>query len=353
MRINPILTILFLSFWLSDSALGGKLYKWTDEDGRVHYADRLPAVDAKRAHSALDENGVTIDRVDAAKTPEEIKQAQELERLRQERERLIEKQRAEDRVLLRTFRSEDDIILTRDGQLQAVDASINITRANIKRLKSSLEDLQRLAAARELAGKQISPKLKLEINDKNQALKDAYQSIIDRERDKDRIRIAFAKDQQRFRELKQLEQSNDPLQEATESFVEALMNVYDCGDNSRCEQAWQRARAYMRQYNTTPITMDADNILMSGTPMEENDISITLSRMQDTKGGNTLIFLDLQCKDSPQGSKFCNSEKVQNIKQGFQPALGVAIRANPPPAPDQDISSGPQQDESIPEQAGL
>jgi hypothetical protein len=322
MRFNPILTvILLLTTCLPITVLGSKLYKWVDEEGRMHYSDRLPPVDVQRAHSALDERGVTIDQVDAAKTPEQIKQEQEVERLRRERQQLIEKQRTEDRVLLRTFRSEDDIIMTRDGQLQAIDAYIKITHANIKRIKSSLEDLQRQAAARELSGKQIPQKFKDEIEDKNQALKDAYQSIVNREHDKDRIRTAFAKDQQRFRELKQLEQSNDPLQEASESLIQALKNVYDCGEDALCEEPWQRARAYMRQYNTTPITMDAENIIMSSGAVNEGDISITLSRIQDSKQGNTLIFLDLQCKDSPQGAKFCKSEAVENIKQGFQAAL--------------------------------
>jgi hypothetical protein len=77
----------------------------------------------------------------------------------------------------------------------------------------------------------------------------------------------------------------------------------------------------MKKYNTTQITMDAENILMSASATEENEISITLSRIQDSKQGNTLIFLDLQCKDSPQGAKFCKSEGIQKIKKNFQTAL--------------------------------
>ena len=205
--------------------------------------------------------------------------------------------------------------------MQAVDAYIKITQANIKRLKASLEDLQRQAAARELGGKQIPEKFKQEIEDKNQALEDAYQSIVKREQDKDLIRKSFAKDLQRFRELKQLEQSNDPLQEATQSLLQAMMNIYNCGDDAQCEGSWQKARAYTKEHKTTPITMDAENILMSAAAAEEDDISITLSRIHDLKQGNTLIFLDLQCKDSPQGLKYCKSEAVQKIIEGFQPAL--------------------------------
>jgi hypothetical protein len=321
MHMNPTLIALLLSTLLLSTAQAGKLYKWVDDEGQVHYSDKLPPTDAPRAHSHLDERGITIGSVGAAKTDEEIQQEAEMERLRRERQQLIDKQRADDRVLLRTFRSEDDIIMTRDGQLQAVDTNIKVTRGNIKRLKLKLEEMQHQAAAMELSGRRISKAFKEELENKNQALKDAYQSIINREHDKERIRTSFAQDQKRFRELKQLEEGNDPLLEASETSIKAMKNIYDCGDDKACEGPWEQAKIHMKQHNTTPIKMDAENIVMSGAPSNEEDISITLSRIQDSKSGHTLIFLDLQCKDSPQGDILCKSAKVERFIQGFQVAV--------------------------------
>lgn len=320
MRFNLLLTALLLSVWLPLPLQAGKLYKWLDDEGRIHYADHLPPVETIRPHTHLDERGIIVNTVGAAKTAEQIRQEEEVERLRQERQRLINEQKAADRVLLRTFRTEDDIVMTRDGQLQAVDSYITITQSNIKRLKLKLEEMQREAAQKELSGKLISKKFQDEIESKNQALKEAYQSIVNREHDKDRIRKSFAMDLKRFREVKKLEESYDPMQEATESFVEALRNVYICPDN-RCESPWSLAKAYMRRYTTTPIKMDAKNILMSGAALEEGDISITLSRIRDAKREQTLIFLDLQCEDSPQGLAYCSSDKVDSIRQEFQTAV--------------------------------
>ena len=314
------LTITLLILLAGQQVQAGRLYKWVDDEGRVHYSDRLPPSDVVRPHDQLDERGIKIETVEAAKTPEQIRAEAEVERLRQERQKLIDQQRAEDRVLLRTFRSEDDIIMTRDGQLQAVDSSIKITQSNIKRLKLRLEEMQREAATRELSGNRISKKLQEEIDDKNLALKEAYESIVNREHDKDRIRKSFAQDMQRFRELKHLEESNDPMQEAEESFVEALKNVYICPDDV-CAEPWSRAKTYMRKYNTTPIKMDAENILMGGAATKDQDLSITLTRIQDSKREQKLIFLDLQCEDSPQGAKHCTSEQVEAIRQGFQAAV--------------------------------
>ena len=318
LHLTALLLIVCLPFPLQ----AGKLYKWVDDEGRIHYSDRLPPADNTRPHSYLDERGIIVDSIGAAKTPDQIRQEAEMERLRRERQRLIDEQRAADRVLLRTFRTEDDILMTRDGQLQAVDSYITITHSNIKRLKLKLEQMQREAAAKELSGKRISKNLEQEIASKNLALKEAYQSIVNREHDKDRIRKSFAQDLNRFRELKQLEESNDPIQEANESFIEALKNVYICPDE-RCDAPWLRAKSYMRQHTTTPIKMDAEHVLMSGTAIQDNDISITLSRIRDSKREQTLIFMDLQCEDSPQGVEYCESEKVENIRQGFQAAIAA------------------------------
>ena len=322
MSLRPWLTTLLLLACLPTASQAGKLYKWVDDEGRTHYSDKLPPTDVKHAHSALDEHGVTIERVDAAKTPEQIRQEAEEARLRQEQERLAEKQRAEDRVLLRTFRTEDDILMTRNGQIQAVDTYIRVTQSNIKRLKRTLEEMQANAAQLELSGQAISKKYLQEIEDKRQALKDSYESIVEREHEKNRIRQSFAKDQNRFRELKKLAQSSDPLLEASQSFTEALLNVYDCGDDKVCEQPWQRAKAYLKQNSTTPVKMDGENIVLTSSPQENDDISITVSRLFDRKSNQTLIFMDLQCKDTSQGNALCSKgEKAMRIKEGFQPAV--------------------------------
>jgi hypothetical protein len=304
-------------------AYAGKLYKWVDDEGHTHYSDKIPPSEAKRARTHLDNRGVTIDKVDAAKTPEQIRRDAEVERLRREQERLAEKQRAEDRVLLRTFRSSDEIEMARNGQIQAVDTYIRVTQANIKRLKHTLSDMQKNAAELELSGQNISSRYLKDIEEKRQALKESYQSIIEREREKNRIRQSFAADIKRFRELKQLAQTNDPQQEANQSYIEALQNVYNCSQENNCEQAWQRAKAYVRANSTMPVRMDGEYILMTAAPAENDDISITVSKILDRKSDQTLIFMDLTCKETHQGAALCNrGEKVLRIKQGFQAALG-------------------------------
>ncbi len=323
MSLKPLIAILIAITFLPTAAQAAKLYKWVDDEGHTHYSDKVPPTDVKRARARLDEHGVTVDRVDAAKTPEQLRLEEEETRLRKEQERLAKKQHQEDRVLLRTFRSEDDIMMARDGQIQSVDTYIRVTQSNIKRLKRTLAEMQKNAAELELSGQTISSRYLSDIETKRQALKDSYSSIIERENEKNRIRQSFARDLSRFRELKQLAQTNDPLQEASQSYTDALLNVYNCGNDRDCEQPWQRAKAYLKQHSSTPVKMDGENIIMTGSPVENDDISITVSRIYDRKTNQTLIFMDLQCKDTSQGHALCTrGEKVLRIKENFQAALG-------------------------------
>jgi hypothetical protein len=322
MSLKLLIATLFAASCLPTAAQAAKLYKWVDDEGRTHYSDKLPPTEVKRARAQLDEHGITIDRIDAAKTPEQLRQEEEEERLRREQEKLAKKQLQEDRVLLRTFRTEGDILMARDGQIQSVDTYIRVTEANIKRLKRTLAEMQNNAAELELSGQTISKRYLADIETKREALNDSYQSIVEREKEKDRIRRSFAYDLKRFRELKQLSQTNDPLQEANKSYLDALQNVYNCGNDEFCDKPWKRARAYLKQYSTTPIKMDGKNILMTGTPAENDDISITVSRINDRKTNTTLIFMDIQCKDTSKGYALCHeSEKSRHIKDNFQKVL--------------------------------
>lgn len=325
MRSKPTILIALVTLFIPLDSMAGKLYRWVDDKGQTHYTQTLPPSDAHRARSQLDERGIVVKEVEAAKTEDQLRQEAEQERLRREQQRLVEQQQAQDRVLLRTFRTEDDILMTRDGQLQAVDTSIRLTQSNIKRLKANLEEMQEDAARRELSGARVSQKLLQDISAKREALADAYRSIIDREHDKNRIRQAFARDLKRFRELKQMEQSDDPIQEARNFFDLALQNVYRCQNAHGCEGPWQRAKAYLKAHSTTPIKIDGENIVITGEPLKDDDISISISRIDDEKTGTLLIFMDLQCKVISMQKRLClNDEAIRQIKEGFRDELAKA-----------------------------
>ncbi len=322
---TPILTLAAAAaVMFSFSLQAGKLYRWVDEKGNVHYTDRVPPEQIDKARTQLDARGLKIESVRAARTPEEIAREKELERLRAEKQRLIEEQKASDRVLLKTFRSEDDIEMTLNGKLAAIDVQIQIIRGNIKRLKQKLARMQKDAAALELEGEQVSGRFLKEIEASRQALKDSYAAIIRAEEQKEHYRSAYRKDLERFRTLKHLKADKDRLILAGGKNL-ILDHIYTCSDQLTCDQAWTTAEKFVREFSTTKVQMLSDTIIMTAPPSKDQDISITVARIRLKPGKNVSspqtgaqLFMDLQCKNSPLGDELCAGEKVAKLRNDFK-----------------------------------
>ncbi len=302
----------------------GKLYRWVDDEGKVHYTDRVPPEQVDKARTQLDARGLKIESVRAARSAEEVAREKELERLRAEKQRLIQEQKAADRVLLKTFRSEDDIEMTLNGKLAAIDVQIQIIRGNIKRLKQKLARMQKDAAELELQGQRVSKRFLKEIDNSRQALKDSYAAIIRAEEQKEHYRMAYKKDLERFRILKHLKSDKDRLKlVGGKSLI--LDHIYTCSDKLTCDQAWMTAENFVREFSTTKIQMLSDTIIMTAPPSKDQDISITVARIRHkprknvaTQPTGAQLFMDLQCKNSPLGDELCASERVAKVRANFK-----------------------------------
>lgn len=317
-RARP--SILLLLLVLACGAQGG-VYRWVDAEGNVHYTDTLPPTQVDRGHTEISEEGVRVRTVPPAKTPEEVQKERELERLRAEQERLIEKQRTADQVLLRTFRSDDDIIMARDGKLTSIDSMVQATRTNARRQQEWLARLQGEAADLERAGKPIPKKLSDNIAATEQAISRSYSTILGREAQKDRIRETFDKDLKRFRQLKNLAEDQVPKEDEYEKPV--LHNIVTCNDATECDRLWGRAGAYVREHAMTQLYTDTPFLVLTAPPRNESDITLILSRIQDKQGEGASLFLDVQCQNSIQGEQTCVGPAAQDIIKGFRPALNA------------------------------
>lgn len=297
------------------------LYKWVDDEGNVYYSDKVPPEHSKSARKELDERGIKINEVDAAKTREEIEREEELKRLRAEQQRLIEEQKAKDRVLLRTFRTEDDILMARNGKLTAVDVMIQVSRSNIRRMKYKLEEMQQGAAQSERAGKPVTQKTLDNIESTRQQLKESYAAIIRMEQDKETLREKAANDVDRFRKLRKLSEENAlPIDD--EKPFSLLDTVVACTDKLKCISAWQKAETYVRENATTRLQILSDSIIMTAAPKTDDDISLTVSRIVEEDFPGAKLFMDVQCKDSPRGEELCASEAMEKVRKGFREFLG-------------------------------
>ena len=200
-RLIPCLILALSSALVFPAAQAGKLYKWVDENGQIRYGDRIPPQYARKSNETLNQQGITVNRQAAAKTPEQIAEEQRLEEARIAAERLQQEQDRSDQILLDTFTNEDEMVLTRDGKIEAIEAIIRVTNGRTEKLKLRLSQLKSRAANIERSGKPVSDKLNAEISETRQQIAQNFTYVKRRNSDQQLIREQFEVDIARFREL--------------------------------------------------------------------------------------------------------------------------------------------------------
>jgi hypothetical protein len=311
---------IFLLLVLAALPAEARLYKWVDEQGNVHYTDRVPPEVTERERAELDARGMTINKTQAAKTPEEIAREKQLEELRAEQKRVEAEQRALDEVLLRTFRSEDDIVMARDGKVASVDTLIDVTRGTIAKQQERLTEMQRQAADMERQGKPVSPKQIEEMDALRDHIDDNYAAIVQNEQARQAIIDKHDRDLRRFRQLKTPEKAAQEAPQA-KARVALLDTVVACKDAAECDRLWGKAEAYVRANATTLVRMTGKSILATAPPQDDAEYSLTLSRLPDRDGSGVRLFLDLQCRDTAQGREFCKGPRASKVRDGFRAAV--------------------------------
>lgn len=193
------LAILLLA---STPLQAAKIKCWTNKDGIRECGNIVPPEYAQQGHEELNAQGVTVDTVERAKTPEEVAEAARLEAIKAEEERQRIEQENRDRVLLHTFSSTDEITMARDGKITAIATELRLTNKSMEHTQERLDTLRKQAANLERAGKPVPEKLAADIKAAETQV-DEYNAFIDgRQKEKDRINEQFAEDMTRYKQIK-------------------------------------------------------------------------------------------------------------------------------------------------------
>jgi hypothetical protein len=117
-------------------------YKWVDENGVVHYTDRVPPEAINRGNVELNKQGVPVRKTEPALTPEQRRaKAAEDEKRRQQEKQQAEAERR-DFALLASYTSENEIDLSRQRALATIEAVLTSSQAfheQLTRRKAELE----------------------------------------------------------------------------------------------------------------------------------------------------------------------------------------------------------------------
>jgi len=120
-----------------------RMYKWLDDEGQIHFGDRIPPKYLVKEHDELNEQGVKIGHKEAAKTAEQKAEERRLKK-EQKKAALIErKKKQRDRVLLDTYTTERDLIVARDSRLDAVGSQIQLAKTIISDSNKKIESMEK------------------------------------------------------------------------------------------------------------------------------------------------------------------------------------------------------------------
>jgi hypothetical protein len=308
---------------------GAALYRWVDENGEVHYSDKVSPDQAKHPRTKLNPQGREIAVIEGAKSLDRLNKEQQLAQLRQEQNRILAEQRDQDLSLLRTYRSEEEIQRTLQNRLKTLDALIKINEANRQRHQELLLGQEKRAAEMERQG-QIIPRTTLDNISATRRQVANYDETIKRlQVDKQFLTGSFAKDIDRFKAIKaqdgniaqQLRQDLTVLADDS-VWDDLLISAIRCPKNMS-DQAWSMAKTYVLQNLNTKLAIDTDRVLQTPKPFSDQDIALIVTRMPEKN--EDILFLDILCRQSAIGHEICAGPQVRQIREGFKPFIEESL----------------------------
>ncbi len=198
-RVCLIYTLAF-GIYPASSHAGFKC--WTNHDGIRECGNVVPPEYAQQGHVEKSNEGFVIRTQKRAKTQEEIEQERQRAAEKASTKQVESEQSKRDRVLLATFTTIGDLMLTRDSQIRVIDSRIAHTRRIADKLEERQRELMSDAALLERSGKKVPDSLHREIAEVRRQIEENLDSIEDRRRERTELETKFESDLARYKVLK-------------------------------------------------------------------------------------------------------------------------------------------------------
>ena len=184
-----------------------KTYKWTDENGVIHYGDKIPPEYSNRDRVLLNEQGVQVGTEEGEITPEEAAAAKAREDAAEADRKAKEEIARRDRMLLETYISVSDIEDLRNRRLELLESQIKLTDVYLSNLRKRLDGLQADASnfkpySTKEDAPQIPASLALDMSRTTASIALYEQTLARTRADQANLKRSFDNDIARFRELK-------------------------------------------------------------------------------------------------------------------------------------------------------
>jgi chromosome segregation ATPase len=199
----------------SGAAAGAGMYKWVDDQGVVHYTDRIPAESVSKGATVLDKQGRSVKTIDPAPTAEQ-RRAIEVEAERQRELAKLDAERARrDRALTQSFSSEAEIDVARARAVSTMEAQLTTISAYIADMTRRKQDLESRKAG--YGTKPVPAALDNELNSVNEELARQTALLTQKKEALAAVGKKYDADKQRWQEIKLEQDQAAERQRAAES----------------------------------------------------------------------------------------------------------------------------------------
>jgi flagellar biosynthesis GTPase FlhF len=203
MSKTTILVALACAFGLAASAAQaqstGKLYRYVDEKGKVHYLDRPPTEAAGRPLDQLNRQGAVLKQGEVALSPEQVAAREAEKRRAQEEQIKLREENRKNQALLDTYASEKDIDESRARAIAAANDSIKDSKT---RLDEALKRQEKLKGEAEFYQKRPMPQqLKQEVQNNEREIAIQREAIEKKQQEISSLNAKYDDDKRRYLEI--------------------------------------------------------------------------------------------------------------------------------------------------------
>ncbi|MFB3100763.1 MAG: hypothetical protein ACE1ZM_04895 [Gammaproteobacteria bacterium] len=195
------LTFICMGLLVLSTPAQARIKCWENSDGVRECGETVPPEYAQKSHREISNQGITLEESAKVKTEEERLEEKRLLAIQKEEEAKKAEAKAQDKILLDTYSNTDDIQMTSDGKVAALESTINLANKRNEKIQSALDKRTAAAAAEELAGKQPSEELLKDIRSLKRQVKNNDKFIADKRLEQEETRKEYANKIDRFVEL--------------------------------------------------------------------------------------------------------------------------------------------------------
>ena len=145
------LTFICMGLLVLSTPAQARIKCWENSDGVRECGETVPPEYAQKSHREISNQGITLEESAKVKTEEERLEEKRLLAIQEEEEAKKAEAKAQDKILLDTYSNTDDIQMTSDGNVAALESTINQAHKRNQKIQSALDKRTAAAAAEDTA----------------------------------------------------------------------------------------------------------------------------------------------------------------------------------------------------------